>query len=70
MFTNGEKLKDARLKQGKSIAELSQQTRISPQFLEAIEANDLEALPGSVRFRCGRFSSRSDSSLVCLPCAR
>jgi|GEM_PF-1596130 len=46
MATNGEKLKDARLKLGKSINELSQQTRISVQFLEAIEADQLESIPG------------------------
>lgn len=46
MVTNGEKLKETRLKQGKSIAELAQQTRISAQFLEAIESNRMDSIPG------------------------
>ncbi|MCU0227715.1 MAG: helix-turn-helix domain-containing protein, partial [Bryobacterales bacterium] len=46
MAANGEKLKQARLKQGKSIQDFSIQTRISVQYLEAMEADNLEAIPG------------------------
>ncbi|MCW5963061.1 MAG: DUF4115 domain-containing protein [Bryobacterales bacterium] len=47
MATHGEKLKETRLKQGKSIHEIAEQTRISSQFLEAIEADQLDAIPGA-----------------------
>lgn len=46
MATHGEKLKETRLKQGKSIHDVAQLTRISAQFLEAIESNQLEKIPG------------------------
>lgn len=47
MATHGEKLKETRLKQGKSIHDIAGQTRISSQFLEAIEADQLDAIPGA-----------------------
>lgn len=46
MSNAGEKLKETRLKQGKTIRDIAEQTRISVHFLEAIEAGDLEAIPG------------------------
>ncbi len=46
MATHGDKLKQARLKQGKSIQDIAEQTRISTQFLEAMEADRLDAIPG------------------------
>ncbi len=46
MAAYGERLKQARLKQGKSLQDLAAQTRISVQFLEAIEAGNLDAIPG------------------------
>jgi len=46
MATHGDRIKEARLKQGKSIQDLAQQTRISAQFLEAIETNQIDAIPG------------------------
>jgi cytoskeleton protein RodZ len=46
MPTAGELLRDERLRRGWSIAQVSEQTRISHRYLEAIEADHLEDLPG------------------------
>ena len=44
----GTKLRQAREAQGLSIDNIAGPTRIQPRYLEAIEAEDLEALPGLV----------------------
>lgn len=44
----GEKLRQAREERGISIMEVSEQTRISPLYLEAIENDDYSPLPGGI----------------------
>ena len=44
----GAKLRQERLGLGLTIADIARETRIAPRFLEAIEADDIEALPGLV----------------------
>jgi cytoskeletal protein RodZ len=44
----GEKLRNARESRGMSLREVSDQTRISPRYLEAIESDDYRVLPGGV----------------------
>lgn len=46
--TLGEKLRQAREERGISIMEVSEQTRISPLYLEAIENDDYSPLPGGI----------------------
>ena len=46
MASLGEKLKEARLKQGLSLNEIADKTRIQTHFLEAIEHDKLEKIPG------------------------
>jgi cytoskeletal protein RodZ len=46
MPTAGELLREERLRRGRSIAEISEQTCISTRYLEAIETDQLHALPG------------------------
>ena len=46
--TLGEKLRLAREERGISIMEVSEQTRISPLYLEAIENDDYSPLPGGI----------------------
>lgn len=47
-LTLGEKLRQAREERGISIMEVSEQTRISPLYLEAIENDDYSPLPGGI----------------------
>jgi cytoskeletal protein RodZ len=47
MASLGETLKEARLKKGLSLKELASKTRIQIHFLEAIEENNLEVIPGT-----------------------
>ena len=47
-LTLGEKLRQAREERGISIMEVSEQTRISPLYLEAIENDDYAPLPGGI----------------------
>jgi cytoskeletal protein RodZ len=47
MASLGETLKEARLKKGLSLKELATKTRIQAHFLEAIEENRLDVIPGS-----------------------
>ena len=47
-MTLGEKLRQAREERKITISEVSEQTRISPLYLEAIEADDYRALPGGI----------------------
>lgn len=47
MANLGEKLKETRLKQGLTIQEIAGQTRIQPHFLEALEQNNLDVIPGA-----------------------
>ena len=44
----GEKLRQAREERGISINEVAEQTRISPQYLKAIESDDYKPLPGGI----------------------
>jgi cytoskeleton protein RodZ len=44
----GEKLRQAREERGISISEVAEQTRISPQYLKAIEDDDYKPLPGGI----------------------
>ena len=44
----GEKLRQAREARGISISEVAEQTRISSQYLEGIEADDYRTLPGGI----------------------
>jgi len=46
--TFGEQLRLAREARGISLREISEQTRISMRYLEAIEANDYKRLPGGI----------------------
>lgn len=46
--TLGEKLRQARDERGISIAEVAEQTRISPHYLELIEQDDYRTLPGGI----------------------
>ncbi len=51
MASIGETLRAARERRGLTIAEASRLTRIAPRFLEALENDDLEALPAPVYAR-------------------
>ncbi|MBX3300298.1 MAG: helix-turn-helix domain-containing protein [Acidobacteria bacterium] len=46
--TLGEKLRQAREERGISIAEVAEQTRISPHYLESIENDNYDPLPGGI----------------------
>ncbi len=46
--TLGEKLRQAREEKGYTISEVSENTRISPLYLESIENNDYSILPGGI----------------------
>ncbi len=46
MMGLGTLLEKARLKQGLTIEEMSERTKIRPQFLQAIEVEDFDLLPG------------------------
>jgi len=46
--TLGEKLRQAREERGISIAEVAEQTRISPFYIESIERDDYKPLPGGI----------------------
>jgi len=46
--TLGEKLRQAREERGISISEVAEQTRISAQYLQAIENDDYKPLPGGI----------------------
>ena len=47
-LTLGEKLRQAREDKGYTIAEVSEHTRISPQYLASIENDDYSTLPGGI----------------------
>src|SRR5215213_1420918 len=44
----GEKLRSAREQRGIPISEVAEQTRISPLYLEAIDADNYKTLPGGI----------------------
>ena len=52
MTSIGDRLRQERLRRGLDIYQLAEQTKINASMLEAIEADDLEKLPG-------RFFTRS-----------
>ncbi len=47
MLSIGDRLRRERLRRGLDIDQLAEQTKINPAMLEAIEADDLDRLPGS-----------------------
>lgn len=47
-ITLGEKLRQAREARGMTISQIAEQTRISAHYIEAIENNDFDLLPGGV----------------------
>ena len=47
-LTLGQKLRQAREERGISITEVSEQTRISPHYIESIENDDYKTLPGGI----------------------
>lgn len=47
MNSIGERLREERLRRGFSIEQIAESTKINPSLLEAIEADDLERLPGT-----------------------
>lgn len=47
-LTLGEKLRQAREEKGISLAEVAEQTRISPIYLECIDRDDYRSLPGGI----------------------
>jgi hypothetical protein len=47
-LTLGEKLRQAREERGFTVSEVSEQTRISPLYLESIEHDDYSNLPGGI----------------------
>lgn len=47
-LTLGQKLRQAREERGISIGEVSEQTRISPHYIESIENDDYKTLPGGI----------------------
>jgi cytoskeleton protein RodZ len=47
MNSIGEKLRQERLRQGLDLEQIAELTKITPQMLEAIEADDFDKLPGS-----------------------
>jgi len=51
MATLGARLREERKKRGLSIAQLAEQTRIHPQYFEAIERDDIDGLPGGFFYR-------------------
>lgn len=48
MASIGEILEEARIRQGRTINEAAQETRISPRFIEALELDRFEELPAAV----------------------
>jgi len=52
MYSIGQRLRDERVRQGLKLSDVSEKTRIRTVFLEAIEADQFDALPG-------RFYARS-----------
>ncbi|HEX2639749.1 MAG TPA: helix-turn-helix domain-containing protein [Pyrinomonadaceae bacterium] len=47
-LTLGQKLRQAREERGISVGEVSEQTRISPHYIESIENDDYKTLPGGI----------------------
>jgi cytoskeletal protein RodZ len=51
MSSVGDQLRQARLKSGLDLDRIAEQTRINPRYLEAVERNDVDALPGHFFYR-------------------
>src|SRR5882724_8433343 len=51
MHSVGEMLRNERQRQNRSISAIASETRISSRYLEAIEADDLSALPGGFFYK-------------------
>ena len=47
MATVGNKLREARIEQGRDLARIADEIRVNPAYLEAIEKGDFGALPGA-----------------------
>ena len=47
MATVGNKLREARLEQGRDLSRIAGEIRVNPAYLEAIEKGDFDALPGA-----------------------
>ena len=60
----GEELRLAREARGISLREISEQTRISMRYLEAIESNDYKRLPGGI---FNRSFIKAYAKYVCAP---
>jgi cytoskeletal protein RodZ len=56
MSTFGEELRKERERRGLSLTRMSEQTKVNPRYLEALERGDFHQLPGGV-FRRGIFRS-------------
>src|SRR5262245_24065431 len=73
MASTGSYLRELREPHGFSLEQLAQTTRISRRFLEALEADDLAALPsgpfarGFIRSYCQALSESDTEPLALLP---
>jgi cytoskeleton protein RodZ len=70
MSSLGSYLRDLRQRRGQSVEELARATRVSARYLEALEADDLAALPppvftrGYIRAYCQVLGETSDEALL------
>jgi cytoskeleton protein RodZ len=70
MSSVGASLRELRVRQGVSLEEVSRATRINPRYLEALEADNLGALPppaftrGFIRAYCQVLQSSADDALL------
>lgn len=75
MASTGSYLRELRARHGVSLEHIAQTTRINQRFLEALEADDLGALPagpfarGFIRSYCQALSESADEPLALLPLA-
>ncbi len=73
MASTGSLLRELREQRGVSLEDVARSTRINPRFLEALEADDLAALPagpfakGFIRAYCEALGASSDAVLAQCP---